>query len=166
VQVTVVMPMANELPEAREQLTGCGPSTASLAVTTKLTGAVPPAGAVAAAGGVSSVSRGPVSTTRIVMRAVLLFRKMSVAVQLRRVSPIANVEPGAVARSGFPVVTSTGTGSAGPQVTRRSPFTTRAPTGTPTFGARFHSMPWTGPFTRQKRFAETRLAAPSRLTRP
>ena len=113
-QVTVVTPTENALPGAWVQLTGRGPSTVSRALTAKLTAAVPPAGATAGAGDASTViTGGVVSRTLMMIGAVAVLPKTSVAVQTSPVSPIGNVEPGAVARSGRPLVGSTGARSAG-----------------------------------------------------
>jgi hypothetical protein len=93
VHETVVGPGANVEPEAGEQFTGRGPSTASVAVASKFT--VAPAGLAASvvipAG---SVRTGPVvSWTVIVNVPVAVLFEASVAVHVTVVGPKPNVDP-------------------------------------------------------------------------
>ena len=92
-QLTVVVPIENNEPDAGKQVTGTGPSTKSLAEAVKLT--VAPemlvAGTVILAG---NVNTGPALSTTVTVKLPLpVFRCLSVAEQLTVVCPIGNNDP-------------------------------------------------------------------------
>jgi hypothetical protein len=95
VQVTVVTPTGNFVPEAGSQSAGSEPSTASVAETVNVS-VLPNGSVVVSAMLAGTVTTGPVVSTTVTWNAAVeVFPAASLAVQLTVVVPSGNVEPDA-----------------------------------------------------------------------